>query len=262
VFKVDHPKADMVSALVRATPTRRTPRPPREPRKKPEGLNDLQKARERFRDDGITNKPLGPPEPPAKAAVAVKQGDVDVLKKQLSLDLTEAQRNDLLSLAARHAQVDCMGVLLEAGADPKGTDRLGRTPLMAAVQSRDVAAIQYLLERGADVNARDKLEGTALLRAAGLQGNVESVQVLLAAGADVNVKDKSGMTPLMWAARWGDAGRVTVLLKAGADVNARDVRGKTALDWARSQGEKAQERISILEPVTEGEAESSQPAAP
>jgi hypothetical protein len=262
VFKLDHPKSDMVSALVRATPKRRQ-KPQAEPRKQPESLSERQRLREQLREDGVSNKPLETPEPPAKAAIAVKQGEVDGLRKQLSLGVNEAQRNELLSLAARHGQVECMGVLIEAGASPKGTDKLGRTPLMAAVQSRDAGAIRYLLENGADVDARDRLEGTALLRAAGLHGNVESVQVLLSAGADVHATDKSGMTPLMWAARWGDAGRVTALLKAGAKVNARDVRGKTALDWARSQGEKGQEKVLILQPLTtEGETTSGQPNKP
>ena len=89
--------------------------------------------------------------------------------------------------------------------------------------------------------------------AAGLLGNVESVQVLLAAGADMKVQDKSGMRPLMWAARWGDAGRVEALVKAGAKAAARDKKGRTALDWARTQGEKAGETIEILQPLTPSE---------
>jgi ankyrin repeat protein len=59
------------------------------------------------------------------------------------------------------------------------------------------------------------------------------------------------MTPLMWAARWGDADRVKALLEAGADVNTVDKTGRTALDWAHTRGDKAQETVELLEPLTD-----------
>jgi hypothetical protein len=251
VFKIDHPKTDSVTTIVRVKP-KRSPRPTNRqvPDRRPDDRTDRQKTRDSLRESGIADRPLETPDPPAKAAIAVKGGNVDSLRKQLSLGVSEDQRNELLGLAARHGQVEIMGLLMEAGATPTARDSRGRTPLMAAVQSRNAEAIRYLIDNGAEVNARDQLEGTALLRAAGAFGNLESVQVLLSAGADVNVQDKSGMTPLMWAARWGDTGRVKALLTAGADVTARDNGGKTALDWARQQGEKAGETIKVLQPLS------------
>jgi ankyrin repeat protein len=179
--------------------------------------------------------------------------------------LNETQRNELLNLAARYCQVESMRVLIEAGASPTAPDRRGRTPLMAAVQSRKPdkpEAIRYLIDNGADVNARDQLQGTALVRAAGSFGDLDSVQVLLSAGAEVNVQDKNGMTPLMWAARWGDAQRVEALVAAGAKVTVRDNNGKSALDWARGQGGKAQQTIAVLQPLTDSEAKSSETGEP
>ncbi|MHC4711187.1 MAG: ankyrin repeat domain-containing protein, partial [Planctomycetota bacterium] len=194
VFNVDHPDASQVTTIVRATPVRRS-----------QAENPIQRTKDRLRESGVVDAPLEEPAPPAKAAIAVKLGQVDEIKTQLSVGLSEAQRNDLLNLAARHGQVEVMGVLVEAGAKPTATDKRGRTPLMAAVQSHKPEAIRFLIDNGADVNARDQLQGTALVRAAGPFGSLESVQVLLSAGAEVNVQDKNGMTPLMWAARWGDA---------------------------------------------------------
>jgi hypothetical protein len=193
-----------------------------------------------------------PPKPQVvvKAELAVRNGQADELRKHLAQGIDEAQVTELLSLAARHGQVEAMEVLFEAGASPTAPDKRGRTPLMAAVQSGNPEAIRFLIDTGADVNARDQLQGTALLRAAGTFGDLESVQVLLSAGADVNVQDKNGMTPLMWAARWGDAQRVEALVEAGARVTVRDNSGKTALDWARSRGGKAAETIKILESLT------------
>jgi len=254
VFNVDHPDAGQVSTIVRATPVRRTqPQNPRE------------KLKRQLRDDGVVDAPLQEPDAPAKAAIAVKFGQVDEIRKQLSVGLSEAQRNELLNLAARHGQVEVIDVLIEAGASPTATDKRGRTPLMAAVQSRKpdkLEAIRFLIDNGADVNARDQIGGTALLRAAGSFGDLDSVQVLLSAGADVNVQDKNGMTPLMWAARWGDAPRVEALVAAGAKVTDRDNNGKSALDWARGQGGKAQQTIAVLQPLTESEAKSSETGEP
>jgi hypothetical protein len=256
VFNVDHPDAGQVSTIVRATPVRRTTTDDGNPR---------QKLKQRLQDDGVVDAPLEEPDAPAKAAIAVKFGQVDEIRKQLSAGLNEAQRNELLNLAARHGQVEVMGVLVEAGASPTAMDQRGRTPLMAAVQSRKPdkqEAIRFLIDNGADVNARDQLQGTALLRAAGSFGDLNSVQVLLSAGAKVNVQDKNGMTPLMWAARWGDAQRVEALVKAGAEVAVRDNKGKSALDWARGQGDKARQTIAILQPLTESEARSSEAGEP
>ena len=74
--------------------------------------------------------------------------------------------------------------------------------------SRNVDAVKLLVERGADVNARDMLRGTALSWAAGPFGDATMVDTLLASGAEVNISDNNGMTPLIWAARFGDANRV------------------------------------------------------
>ncbi len=43
-------------------------------------------------------------------------------------------------------------------------------------------------------------------------------------------------SPLIDAAKAGDAGRVRALLAAGADVNAKDVNGQTALMGAAQEG--------------------------
>jgi len=251
VFNVDHPDAGQVSTIVRATPVRRT-----------QADNPIQRTKRRLQEDGVVDAPLEEPAPPAKAAIAVKAGRQDEVRKILSDGLNEAQRNELLNLAARHGQVEVMGVLVEAGASPTATDKRGRTPLMAAVQSHKPEAIRFLIDNGADVNARDQLQGTALVRAAGSFGDLDSVQVLLSAGAEVNVQDKNGMTPLMWAARWGDAPRVEALVEAGAKVAVRDNNGKSALDWARGRGGKAQQTIEILQPLTESEAKSSKTGEP
>src|SRR5262249_15256977 len=63
------------------------------------------------------------------------------------------------------------------------------------------------------------------------------VELLGAYGADVNANSRNGLlTPLMLAARRGDAGAVRALLESGADVNAIDSTGTTALMGAAEVG--------------------------
>lgn len=58
-------------------------------------------------------------------------------------------------------------------------------------------------------------------------------------GDDVHARGTLGRTPLMAAAKAGDAGRVKSLLDKGADIGAADVNGGTALDWAAHSGDVA-----------------------
>jgi hypothetical protein len=219
-FDVDHPEAKRTSTIVRQSTPRRD----------------------------IRGRPIGPD---PVAANAIKENNVEILESRLAAGLEAPGLNELLTVAARYGRAGMVPLIIEAGADVNAQDARGRTPLMAAVQSRDLATLRALIESGADVNARDKMQSTALLRSAGAFGQLELVRLLLAEGADVNVQDNNGMTPLMWAARWGDAVRVQALLDAGADVAIVDKTGQTALAWAHSRGAKARETVEILEPLTE-----------
>ena len=90
---------------------------------------------------------------------------------------------------------------------------------------------------------------TPLMKAA-KEGNAEKVQELLAAGADVNAQDERGLTPLMWAAGNSFQNTVQILLNAGADIDIKNNKGRTALDLTRNSDEikellrKAQEKMT------------------
>src|SRR5262245_13965427 len=59
--------------------------------------------------------------------------------------------------------------------------------------------------------------------AAAVADAVDRVAELLAKGHPPDETDQSGVTPLMWAARYGAVRAMRVLIGAGADVNARDL---------------------------------------
>lgn len=249
-INVDHPEVEQISALVRTRPATATNTP----------TSPLQQRAEQLRDSGVVDAPLTNPSPAQALAVAVKYGKVDEINEAIGTGLDQASRDELLNLASRYGQVEVMDVLLESGASVEAKDKLGRTAVLSAVQSRNTEAVSVLVTKGADVNARDAQQGTALQRAAGSFGTKEMVAVLISAGADVNAADKNGQTPLMWAARWGDAPRVKDLINAGAKPDMRDSKGLSALDYALNRRDKdankKNEVLAIIKPVSQSKADS------
>ena len=72
---------------------------------------------------------------------------------------------------------------------------------------------------GADTKIVDS-DGNSLLHYA-VDGDCskEVLQVIVESGVDVNVRNKGGVTPLMWACRWGNIDAISALLHAGVDIN-------------------------------------------
>lgn len=50
--------------------------------------------------------------------------------------------------------------------------------------------------------------------------------------SDINAQDKSGMTGLMFAARYGDLPTVEYCIKNGANANLQNIKGDTAIMFA------------------------------
>ena len=126
-----------------------------------------------------------------------------------------------LSLACTNGSALVVKTLLEAGADPNATLPTGETVLMTCSRSGSAEGAELLLARGADVNARQPEDGQTALMWAVAQRHPAVAEVLLEHGAELNARSKGGFSPLMFAARVGDAGSARVLLAAGADVNER-----------------------------------------
>ena len=166
-----------------------------------------------------------------------------------------------LWLAANNGSPAVVEVLLAAGADPNRALPSGETPLMTASRTGSAAAVRALLARRADPYAREHAhEQTALMWAAA-QGHSEVVRLLLASGARVDDRsrvypqvvsssgnaDRSGVfevmqggyTPLLFAARRGDAASARLLVAAGGDVDAAAASGTSPLVVAAHSGHGA-----------------------
>jgi ankyrin repeat protein len=169
-----------------------------------------------------------------------------------------------LYLACTNRSAPMVGALLAAGADPNAALLNGETALMTCSRTGDVKAVEALLARGADVNRREPRHDQTALMWAAANKHPDVVARLVKAGADVEARSRAytqtvtsevtqragrealnytvtrgGSTPLLFAARSGDAESARLLIEAGARVDEALPNGMTALVEAAHSGQQA-----------------------
>ncbi len=183
---------------------------------------------------------LSPDSPVADAAMT---GDVASVRALLSdgADVNAPQGDGMTALhwAARSANADLAGLLLEAGADVGAVTRIGAyTPLLLASEVGSAHVVRLLLAGGAEQTATtDDVGGATPLHLAAGAGGAEAVRLLLEHGGDADAREaRWGQTPLMYAAARGREAAVRALLEGGADpALATWVTDITALaEWSQA----------------------------
>jgi ankyrin repeat protein len=175
----------------------------------------------------------------AAAMYAARDGAVGALRALgdagADLNVQDPDGTTPLILAIVNARFDAAVALLDKGANPNIADKMGMTPLYAAV---DMHTLSPLMGRPAPA-LRDSIDA------------VEMARVLLRRGANPNAQlarpiigrhtayqgDGSlgeGTTPLMRAAKSGDAAIIKVLLEGGADPRITQKNGTTVAMIATS----------------------------
>jgi hypothetical protein len=176
-----------------------------------------------------------------------------------------------LMYAARQGSLEAARVLVDAGADKNARDPDLSTPAIIATINGHYDVAAMLVERGADPNLSDT-SGMAVLygavdmnmpaeiygrpnrKSTSTISALDLMKVVLAHGADVNAQLRSatvqrahtpgdgllgaGATPVLRAARTGDAAAMRILLDHGADP-ALTINHTTALMFAAGSGRNA-----------------------
>jgi uncharacterized protein len=181
-----------------------------------------------------------------------------------------------LEFAARQGCVDCVPVLVQAGADINAPDQDGITPLLSAMINGHYDVANVLLENGANPNIADRTGRTPLYSAVddhtmpasnrpspkeidNETTSLDLVKTLVAKGADVNAQLKqqqpyrtkldrgddtmlsTGTTPLLRAAKAGDIAVMKILLAKGADPKLTTRNGVNPLMAAAGLGTKEED---------------------
>ena len=131
-------------------------------------------------------------------------GVENLLRKPLNPDHDSSQDpQTALHMAAECGHVECVALLLEAGADKDLANFEGKTALHLAAQRGFSEVVKLLLEAGADKDTATYDDGQTALHVAAGNGHLEVVKLLLDAGADKDATDDGGNTALDWATASG-----------------------------------------------------------
>jgi ankyrin repeat protein len=182
-----------------------------------------------------------------------------------------AELNQKLYEAVNSFDAAAVSSLIKKGADPNSVYVTGYTPLMRAVEIKQLEIVRQLLQSGANPNLRDR-DGRSTAEIAIEADSAEIVEALLKGGADFNVRDAYGnsvvlrtiesgsefmseivaafgrhgvnmnlgtasQTPLYHAVEQDDTKMVKLLLEAGADPSLATENGGLPLLSALSNPE-------------------------
>src|SRR5262249_42118825 len=142
--------------------------------------------------------------------------------------------------AAMDGNRDAVKALLKQAAEVNASQGDGMTALHWAAMKNDVDLVQTLLYAGANAKATTRIGAYTPLLLAARNGNAEVIDPLVKAGADVNAATSNGTTPLMFASASGNVALVQALIERGANVNATEsVRGLTPAMFAAASNRAA-----------------------
>lgn len=144
-----------------------------------------------------------------------------------------------LMLASGAGHVEVVKALLAAGADPNlrgatfhAGDFTALTGALDAGPATRIKVIDALIAAGAELNPMNA--GITPLMRAIQKRDLAMTEALLKRGADINWKNHQGFTPLMGAVLASSPAALNFLINAGADLNARSNDSQTALSLAET----------------------------
>ncbi|KQU94101.1 hypothetical protein ASC68_20770 [Devosia sp. Root105] len=173
-------------------------------------------------------------------AVAKHLADPETVRTELDPECPPQTRCKPVILASEQGDPTILRLLLEAGADPNGTNSVGDNALILAIIKGNSQSVDVLLQFGGDPN-QPNMFGISALSGVIMQGDTAMLKTLLDGGGDPHMMvdgsgggKQSGMgVPLLCvAALSGQAEAVRLLIAHGADRRMVNVMGRPAKDCA------------------------------
>ncbi len=116
-----------------------------------------------------------------------------------------------------------LATALSSGIDINTKNDFGMTPLMRAVQIRNVDAMQLLFEYDVNVNSED-IGGDTAMHIAARNNDLKSLSMLINHGANINVINKDGTTPIEYAIANQNLIMIKAMRDSGAELSQKDIQ--------------------------------------
>ena len=156
------------------------------------------------------------------------------LEKGATVTCVDDIEFNVLHHAALGGDTDIISLIHTHLPNIESKTRSGYTPLMAAVLSRKLHAVQCFLEKGATLTCEDK-RGLNTLHYAALGGNTDIISLIFTRLPDIESKTADGQTPLIMVVLKGRLPGVKYLLERGPNPLAKDNQGQDSLHHASSR---------------------------
>lgn len=175
---------------------------------------------------------------------AVMKGHVTIaglLKGREQLEQIDEDGRTPLMLALYRGDLPTAGLLIAAGANVNGQDKILNSPFLYAAASGHTEIVRLCMQHGADYQVYNRYGGSALIPACE-RGYTETVAALLEdKNFPVDHVNNLGWTALLEVVILGNGGpqytQITeMLIKAGVNVNVADKEGVTPLQHAVFRG--------------------------
>jgi ankyrin repeat protein len=134
--------------------------------------------------------------------MTIKNGTIESVTKFIKSNHCEInQELDSLSktplvYAIEEKNIDAITAIVNAGGDVNYDGYDGKTPLYYAISSHQINSVRYLISHGADTNSNTRFSGMTLLMFSILEAKPAITAYLVSHGASLNEQDKYGQKPI------------------------------------------------------------------
>lgn len=140
-----------------------------------------------------------------------------------------------LILAAQKKSFNTISVLVKSkNINLNVTSQESENILMLAAIQNQLELAKLLIDQGAEVNK----PGWTPLHYASTKGHTDMMRLLIESSAYIDAESPNGTTPLMMAAYYGTPQSVKLLLEEGADPLLKNKLGLSAMDFAMQTSHK------------------------